>query len=524
MHTPERDEPSGSYWSAVGAACCPRYAPLTEDIRADVIIVGAGIVGLTAAEALAGAGMSVVVLEALRIGEQATGRSTAKVSSQHGLAYARLVRDFGEETARLYGQANQEAIDHIAGLVARGAIDCGFERKAAYLYADSSDSVRAVQDEASAAVALGLPASLVDDMPAPVPATVALRFHQQAQFNPVRYLAGLASIVAHDARIHETSRVVEIRRRSDDQGYRVGLAAGPCVEASDVVVATHLPIVPEGMFYARAHPFSHPMLAADIDGSRVPDGMFISADAPTRSFRTDSVDGVMRLIAVGSSFATGDTQAELACFHELEDFVRRHFGIEVPGWRWTNEDFLSIDGLPFIGPATSSADHLHVATGFGAWGITNGTVAGRLIADRILGRANPFEAMFDPSGHTMRAGGMEFLKRNVGSARHLVGDRIRTQPLDPDELEAGQAAVGKFAGETVAAWRDPAGALHVVSASCSHMGCIVGWNATDRSWDCPCHGSRFSPDGAVLHGPATEPLKASGAGRPPEPSGRESRR
>jgi len=520
----ERKQASGSYWFTT-THNASAYPPLDEDLAADVAIVGAGIVGLTAAEALSRSGKSVVVLEALRIGEQATGRSTAKISSQHGMIYARLLRDFGEEPARLYARANQEAVDQIAQLVKGHGIDCGFERNAAYLYASSTDSVEAVEEEAAAAATLGLPARLVNDMPAPVPIATALRFDHQAQFNPVRYLQGLASAVSRDVRIFELSRVLEIRRRSDDQGYRIGVATGHGVEVEDVIVATHLPIVPEGMFYARAHPFSHPMAAAEIEQARVPDGMFISADAPTHSFRTDrSVDGTTRLIAVGSSYPTGDTQAEADGFGELEDFLRRHFGIESAGWRWTNEDLRSIDGLPFIGPATSSAEHLHVATGFNAWGITNGTVAGRLIADRILGRENPCEALFNPSGHTMRAGGAEFLKRNMGSAMQLVGDRFKARPIDIDALVPGEAAVGKVAGETVAAWRDPDGELHLVSAVCTHMGCVVGWNATDRTWDCPCHGSRFDPDGAVLHGPATEPLRPSGAARPPEPSGRESRR
>lgn len=500
--------PTGPYWTATGSQSPALYPRLTEDIEADVVVAGAGIVGLTAAAALGRAGKSVVVLEALRIGSQATARSTAKITSQHGLVYARLVRAFGEESARQYGQANEWAIGYIAGLVEREKIACAFERKPAYVYADSREAIEDVRNEASIAARLGLPAHLSTDLPAPLSAALALRFDDQAQFNPVRYLAGLAGVVARASRVFEMTRVVEIRKGTGDAPYLVMTEGGNRVRAADVIVATHIPVVPDGMFFARAYPFSHPMLAAEMDPARMPEGMFISADTPTRSFRMDASGGTPHIIAVGASYATGDAAQEARSFGELEAFLRAGFDIGTPAWRWTNEDFRSMDGLPFIGPATSSDARLHVATGFNAWGITNGTLAGTLLADRVLDRSNPWAALFDPGRIKPLAGGTGFIKGNFSSARHLVADRFRTGRNENLDLPPGQAVVAKRDGETVAAYRDDAAHLHTVSAVCTHMGCLVGWNATDRSWDCPCHGSRFDPDGAVLHGPAVEPLKA----------------
>ena len=512
MH--EDSKSLGPYWAAIAAPQPASRPRLAEDLEADVVVIGGGIVGLTAAEALARMGKSVVVLEALRIGTQATGRSTAKISAQHGLAYSRLVRDFDEQAARVYGQANQGAIDHIETLVERGRIACGIERKSAYAYAHSADAVEAVKDEASVVARLGLPAQLTRDIPAPVPASLALRFDNQAQFNPVQYLAGLADMIAPSARLFEMTRVEAIHKTSDGRSCRVLVEGGHHVDASDVIVATHLPMVSEGMLYAKAYPFSHPLLAGRIDPDRAPDGMFISVDSPSRSFRTDASGDTLHLVAVGASYATGDTNGEAQSLGELEEFVRSHFGMGASDWRWTNMDFRSMDGLPFIGPASTSAPQVHVATGFNAWGITNGTLAGTLLADQVAGRKNPYSALFDPGRPKRFAAGAEFVKANAGNARHLVGDRLRVRRQHDLDLQPGQATVATLDGDSVAAYRDDAGVLHAVSAVCTHMGCIVGWNATDRSWDCPCHGSRFAPDGAVLHGPAVTPLKeVSLAGR-----------
>jgi len=476
--------------------------------------VGAGIVGLTVAELLARAGKSVVVLEALRVGTQATALSTAKVTSQHGLIYGRLIRDFGEHNARLYAQANQDAIDYIAGLVDRTAMECAFERKAAYVYTQSPEDTPAIEDEAMAVSMLGLPAQLVDVLPAPLAVTRALRFDGQAQFHPVQYLAGLAAAAEKaGAAVHEDSRVTSVK--ADGNRLRVSVENGPDVDAGDVLVATHLPVVPEGKFYAKAFTFSHTAAAAPIDPAMAPDGMFISAGQPTRSFRVDASGGSPCLVAIGPTYKTGVLEEETHSFEALERFMRDTFSIETLSHRWTNEDFKSMDGMPFVGRASSSTPRLYVATGFDAWGITNGTAAARLLSDLVLGAENPLAALFDASRMKPLAGGTEFVKENLLSAKHFVADRLSARTAegaDPQELAPGHAAVLRQDGKDVAAYRDDAGRLHTVSAVCSHMGCLVGWNDVDRTWDCPCHGSRFGPDGGVLHGPASsalEPLPAA---------------
>ncbi len=493
----------GNFWTRVSGAAPVAYAQLASDQEADVAVVGAGIVGLTAAQALAAAGKSVVVLEARRIGEQATGRSTAKVSSQHGLIYSRLIRDFGEKQAGIYAQCNEAAIAHIASLVERTGMDCGFERKPAYIYGQS-DAAAKIEEEARAASRLGLPAQVVRETPLPFEVAVALRFDNQAQFNPVLYLRGLAAEVARHAGVHEGCRVVKISKEGGRQ--IVCTEAGPVLRVRDVVVATQMPIVSDGLFYTRAYPISHPMLAGRIDPARAPDGMYISTSSPSHSFRVHGSGSELYMVAVGGTYKTGETEDEQRLLLELEQFVGREFGVDQPEYRWINEDFQPMDGLPFVGRASGSDQHVYVATGFNAWGITNGTSAALLIADQILGRENPAAKLFDATRIKPVVGGKDFLKENLHAAQHFVGDRLRTPRSELPVPEQGAGMVVKVHGEPLACYHDETGTVHRVSAVCTHMGCLVAWNATDRSWDCPCHGSRFSCDGQVLCGPATTPL------------------
>lgn len=496
-----------TYWEAVSNEPSETRPSLAQDTRADVAIVGAGIVGLTAAYELARTGKKVVVLEALRTATQVTARSTAKITSQHGLLYGRLARDFGEDNARLYARANQDAIERIAALVDKERIDCAFERKPAYVYAPDIDTSSDINEEAIAASLFDLPARLVKDVPAPVECAVALCFDNQAQFNPVRYLAGLARVVARTAQLYEMTRVVSVER--DGDLHRVKTEAGHTVTARHVLVATHLPVVPEGKFYAKAFTFSHTVAAAPLDPSFNVDGMFITSSEPTYSFRIDATGDTPYLIAAGPEYKTGVAEELARSFTDLESFMREHFGIEEPAYRWTNEDFRSMDGMPFVGSASLSTPHLYVATGFDAWGITNGVAAAHTIADQILQRENPCSRLWDATRIKPLAGGAEFVKENLKTAKQFVVDHLAPESSDAgDHLSLGQARVVRKDSENIACYRDMNGHLHEISATCTHMGCIVAWNDVDHTWDCPCHGSRFHPDGTVLHGPATSALES----------------
>ncbi|MGK9170183.1 FAD-dependent oxidoreductase [Inquilinus limosus] len=478
----------GSCWT--GTAEGTGYPPLEGSAHAETVVVGAGIVGLTTALRLLEAGRPVIVVEALRIGRQVTGRSTAKITTQHRLIYRDLIDSLGFDRARDYAQANSAGAEQIKRWIAEHGIGCDLETKPAYAYTQDPALRARIAAEADAARQLGLAAEVLDSAPLPFDTAGALRFPDQAQFNPARYLTGLATVVeALGGQIHENSRVQAIDEASR---WRVATDGGT-VEAGNVVVATNMSIKSPVDMSGRTQPRSHVAMAFRIDDPLVIDGMFITVEEPTRSLRTGrDADGPL-LVALGPHFATGQDGNVASRFAELQGWARTHLPVRKVAWRWCNEDYDTADRIAYAGePAPEKAPGFHVATGFNAWGITNGTAAGLMIADRIAGRPCPWTALYDPT-------------RPYPEDFHKSGDS-QSIVSSPDEIAPGQGGVIMRGEDKIAAWRDEAGTLSLLSATCTHKGCTVTWNNADRTWDCPCHGSIFAADGTVIHGPAKEPL------------------
>jgi glycine/D-amino acid oxidase-like deaminating enzyme/nitrite reductase/ring-hydroxylating ferredoxin subunit len=489
-----------SYWNATAPASA--FPSLEGEIETDVAVIGGGIVGVTTARMLTDRGLKVALVEALRIGEEVTGKSTAKVTSQHNIAYSVIESKFGAEGARLYADANQIGVRTIVELAARHGIACNLEHRPAFTWTNDEDEVGRIEKEVEVARRCGLPASLTGETGLPFAVRAAMRWDDQAQFHPVRYVKGLAATLSGDGcRLFERSRVI------DWDPHRIATDRG-AIKARHVVMATHLPLGQTGLFYAQNYPHMHPVIMGRAEARRVPPGMYISVETPRHSLRGHrDDDGQDWMIFTGPSFKHGHVEAERESFADLEAFASGHFGVEAE-YRWTNEDYTAMDHVPFIGRSSSRGDCYLVATGFNAWGISNGTAAAILLADLIEGRDNPWLKLFDATRVKPVAGAKEFAKGNAEVAAHLVGGYLARKPHSFDDLAPGEAAVLKIDGGNVAGYRDETGALHAVSAVCTHMGCLVGWNETDRSWDCPCHGSRFALDGSVIHGPAVTALEA----------------
>ena len=485
------------YWNATAPA--PSFPALEGVVRVDVAVIGGGIVGISTARALKDLGLSVTVVEARRVGREVTGKSTAKITSQHTLIYQNLEKTFGEDRARLYADAQETGLRTIRGLARQYGIDADIEAKPAYIYTRDPQHVGEIENEVEVASRLGLPASLVrGEIGLPFPVDVAIRYDGQAQFHPVKYVAGLVQTIPGDGcHVFENSRAV------DWSPTRVVTDRGE-VQARCVVMATHLPLGQVGLYYARAYPEAEPVIAAPI--GRVPEGMFANKGQPSHSIRThNGADGRTWGIVAGSSFKPGHVEEEREHFADIERWLRENFEPGPVEHRWVNHDYTPMDGAPFVGWSGGDDGYL-VATGFDAWGISNGAAAGLLLADLAAGRDNPWLKIFDASRNKPVAGAKEFVKENLEVAAHLVGGYLAGKPHALEALQAGQGAVMKVDGRNVGAFRDEEGRLHTVSAVCTHMGCLVGWNETDRTWDCPCHGSRFGLGGEVIHGPAVAPL------------------
>ncbi|GAA2518401.1 FAD-dependent oxidoreductase [Streptomyces levis] len=499
----EKQQVSSSYW--LDTAPDGRHPALAEDLDVDVAVIGAGIAGLCTAWELTRAGRSVAVLEAGRVAAGVTGHTTAKVTALHSLVYDKLRRTRGPEGARLYARSQSEAIERAAGIAAELGVDCDWEARDAYTYARDPGKVEELRAEARAAAEAGLPAEFVTETGLPFEVAGAVRVTGQAQFHPRKYLLALAAdLVEGGGRIFEDTTVLGL---DEGEPCRLSTATGATVRARDVVVATHYPIFDRALLFTRLTPKRELVVAGTVPADQDPGGMFITPDENTRSVRTAPYDGDRRLLIVtGEHFTpgTGDTRERL---ERLTAWATRHFpGLDVTH-RWATQDNSPTDTVPMVGPLHPGARHTYVATGFGGWGMSGGMMAGRLLAAQITGEECAWSALYDP--RRLKPAVREapsFLKTQAKVAGHFVGDRLRPSP-PVESLPPGEGAVVRADGHRVAVYRDDDGALHAVSARCTHLGCLVDFNAAERAWECPCHGSRFDTDGKVIQGPATKPLE-----------------
>lgn len=450
----------------------PSFEPLAGEAEADIAVIGGGIVGLTSALLLAEEGASVILIEADRLGGGVSGNTTAKVTSQHSVKYKTLRDRFDLDTARLYGELNEAALEAIAARAASDGFDCDFRRRDAYVYAAEAGGRSELEEEAAAATEAGLPASFVEEVPLPFAVHGAVRFSDQAEFHPTKYLLAMAArLAALGGRIHEGSRALTTTFRGRPE---VATADG-LLRADRVIVATHMPFLDRSLAFARVFPQRSYAVACRFEGE-TPDGMFISSGEPTRSIRSAPVDGEEMIVVGGEGHKAGEKGIGEERFTRLEEFAREHWQVSSVDHRWSSQDGSTASGLPHVGRLHPGSDRVLMATGFAKWGLSNGTAAARLLADLASGRdGGPAQELFDPWGLPTPHSLLETAKENVSVGIDLVSGKLSPQKRP----------------------------------RCTHLGCELNWNGAEESWDCPCHGSRFAADGAVLEGPAVKPLADS---------------
>ncbi|MDO9408546.1 FAD-dependent oxidoreductase [Patulibacter sp.] len=497
-----------SLWNATAHRSTPRTGGLVGGGRHDAVVVGAGIVGLTAALALAREGRRVLVLEARRVGSGVTGSTTGKVTAAHGLRYSLLQRDIGRERTRMYADANQRAVGWIRDLVQTEEIACDWRDRPAFTYTSDPSQQAQLEDEARATIDAGLPAHEVRAVPAPTDLVAGVRVDGGGELHGANYCLALADLAEHaGATIVEGVRVVGVR---ESDPCRVSTEDGTTVEADHVVVATHVPILDRGLYFARLQADRSYAIAARTDRA-LPLGSFYDVASPSRSIRTAAgPEGEDVVVVGGEGHGSGKVSDTAERYARLEAWAREHLGTGEALYRWSSQDPQTSDRAPYVGPLRPGSSRLWTATGFGKWGLSAGTAAAHALCDRIAGRDDEHRELWDPSrlGQLKPRGAARLALWNAETPAFLIGDRLRpASRKGTDGLAPGEGRIVRHGGRRTAAFRDDEGVVHAHSPLCTHLGCEVHFNDAEQSWDCPCHGSRFDArDGSVLEGPAVRAL------------------
>ncbi|KQY82164.1 (2Fe-2S)-binding protein [Paenibacillus sp. Root52] len=492
-----------SLWRATHAF--DSYPKLEEDTTADVAIIGAGIAGITTAYLLSQKGLRVVVLEAGKVLDGTTGHTTAKVSAQHGVIFNELMQHFGHEQARMYYEGNAEAASWMRELVKSHKIDCQWADEDAYVYIQSEENLKKLEIELTAYGKLDIPGQWVDPLPIDVPSRAGIKMPGQARFDPLAYLRFLLdSAVKNGVRIFEHTTVTDVE---EDAALHVRTYGnGPSVTAEYVVVASHFPVYDPGFYFTRLHAERSYALAVE-PLKPFAGGMYISDDEPSRSLRTVLHEGKELILFGGENHKTGQGICTFGHYERLERYAADTYGIRNIPFRWSAQDLISLDKVPYIGPITGRHERVYVATGFAKWGMTTGTMAGHLLADRITGIENPHAEIFHPARFKSDPGIKNFIVENVNVAKELISGKVGIVHKHVNELGNDEGSVVRHDGKRAGAYKDASGKLFLVDTTCTHLGCEVEWNEGERSWDCPCHGSRFNYAGEVIEGPAVKDLK-----------------
>jgi len=471
------------------------------------LVVGAGITGITTAHLLAQAGKRVIVIEMRGVGSGETGNTTAHLTEVLDARYHRISQKFGQQSAQHVAESKRKAIDYIERCVGRLGIDCGFRRVPGFLFTETQDDIDELKEELEALHKVASRASWVDKLSLPFAVAGALRIENQAQFHPLRYLeAVVKEMCSMGVKIYSQTRIIDVQegqpcRATTDRGV---------ITARDVVLATHVPVTNRVALHMKIAAYRSYAVAGQTS-TKLPLGLYWDTADPYHYIRAVNAPGSADeswLIIGGEDHKTGTQSKASARYRNLERYAER-FALNDPAMRWSGQIMEPVDGLPFIGTNTHSK-HVYVATGYAGQGMTYGTLAGLLLSDAITGQTNPWAEIYSATRIKPAAQVNRFVAENIDYPAHIVRDRfVRGEVASVNDIPLSEGKLVRIHGKMLAVFRDSADQLHYQSAVCPHLGCYVRWNNTERSWDCPCHGSRFDVLGKVLNGPAVSDLQQS---------------
>lgn len=497
---PKSPEP---YWRQ--SVDLPSFEKLTHDIEAEVCIVGGGITGITTAYELTQAGVKVVLIDADHLLNGTTGHTTAKLTAQHGIIYDEFINHFGVEKTKLYYEASTDAIHYVKNLVSQKRIECDFKTQDAIIYSISDADDQKVRKEYAAYERLGIPNELKNSIPFSIETQSVLAMKEQAQFHPLQYLNTLLTeIVNNGGQIFEHTVAVDVEETPE---LKVITREGPKIKCNYIVAASHFPFYDaKGFYFSRMYAERSYVLAAKID-SPYPGGMYYSSDSPKRSLRSVTIKGQEYVLISGDGHKTGQGKNTKEHYEALQTFGEQVLGMKEIAYRWSAQDLYTLDKMPYIGHITENSPRILIATGYRKWGMTNGTFAATLLKDIILENDNKYKELFSPSRFVADPSLKKFITTNFDVAGHLIEGKLERPTREIKDLKLDEGAVVTVNGERAGAYKDEQGNVYCVDTTCTHMKCELEWNDGERSWDCPCHGSRFSVKGEVLEGPADKPLK-----------------
>lgn len=466
------------------------YSSLSGDLETEAVVIGGGLAGILTAYFLQRHNVKTIVLEAAAIGSGQTKKTTAKITSQHNLIYSKLLNNVGENQARQYAEANQKAILQYRRIIEGSNIECAFKECQAYLYAREQENVVKLEQEIDAAKRLGINAEFTTETELPFSVAGAVKFDGQAQFHPLAFL----NEISKGLEIYEHSRVITV------EDNRV-ITENGMVTAKHIVFATHFPFINKpGYYFARMHQERSYVLA--LKDAVELHGMYLGVDGDTLSFR--NFEDV--LLLGGGKHRTGDN-ADAGKYEFLSNRAGHLYPDSKEIYRWSAQDCMTLDGVPYIGQYSSSNPNWYVATGFGKWGMTSSMVSAMLISDMIVGKQNPYLDVFSPQRFTPSASVKTFLTDMGQAVKGLSKQAFSLPNAEVEALTPGKGEVIEYNGQKVGVYKDENKEVYIVSTRCPHLGCQLEWNADEKSWDCPCHGSRFDYKGNILDNPAQTNLE-----------------
>lgn len=499
----KRDGQTISLWQHA----VPPYMAYNQNFpaEADVVIVGGGITGVSTALRLQQSGKMCVLAEAQELGFGTTGGTTSHLNTLIDKPYYKIINDFGVDNAMNIAKVTSEAIDLIEKNVRENDIECGFDRKVAYLFSQNEEQTTELAKITEGTQQAGIDMDYTQALPIPVPFVKAARTGGQGQLHATQYLFGIANVFEKaGGRIIQNCRVEDVIHQN---GETMVVTPAGKIKTNYVIYATHIP-PGVNILHFRCAPYRSYAMAVKLNDNNYPDALVYDLYDPYHYYRTQAIGQSRYLIVGGEDHKSGHKKNTDFCFTKLEKHIRKYFDVSEIAFRWSSQFYESADGLPYIGHLPGNPENILVATGFGGNGITFGTVSSIVLSDIICKGFSEYQELFNPNRVKLFAGFENLVKEAADVAGILIGGRFKIRELeDAAGLKYGEAKVVKYDGKSIAIYKDETGKIFALHPSCPHVKCVVAWNNAEKSWDCPCHGSRFSVSGEMLTAPARKNLE-----------------